>query len=250
MADQKFCRNCGAPNLPDAKFCANCSNAFVSDDAAAPLTAASAAPMPSWQQPTYSPSPEPPTIFGISRKWVVIGIVALVLLLTLGCVAMASQSPSTPTPTADATVMATATVKPTATQAKVTATPKPAVSSTDYSNAIAQHWTGLGYSIATPFKKTTIDGKEAYQGALSRAGISYKVTVIVTDTGSQASSYADTRIANYKAQGYVTEKVETLENGGEITVLAQGTHNVGIGAYGIIYGTNGPGVGIMEYTSY
>jgi hypothetical protein len=167
-------------------------------------------------------------------------------LLVSGCT---SNSP-TETPTAEATVMASATVKPTATQAKVTATPKPTVSSTDYSNAIAQHWTGAGYSIATPFKKTTIDGNEAYQGALSQAGISYKVTVIVTDTGSQASSYADTRIANYKAQGYVTEKVETLENGGEITVLAQGTHYVGIGAYKIIYGTNGPGVGIMEYTSY
>src|SRR5665647_267200 len=244
MTDQKYCRNCGAPNLPEAKFCANCSKAFVSGDAAAPLAAASAASTPWEQQPQYSPSPEPKTIFGLSRKMVVIGIIALVVLLTLGCVVMASQSPSSSTPT-PTTVAATATVKATATQTKVTATPKPTVSSTDYSNAIAQHWTGLGYSIATPFKKTTVDGKEAYQGTVSQAGISYQVTMIATSTESQALSYADTRIANYKAQGYVTENVQTLDNGGEYTVLAQGTHNVGIGAYSVIYGTNGPGVGIV-----
>lgn len=242
MTDQKYCRNCGAPNLPEAKFCANCSKAFVGGAAASPLAAASAAPSQAWQQPTYSSSPEPPKILGVSRKWVVIGIVALFVLLTLGCVVMASQSPSSSTPTPT-------TVAATGTQAKVTATPKPTAPSTDYSNAIGQHWTGLGYSIATPFKKTTIDGKEAYQGTISQAGISYKVTVILTGTESQASSYADTRIANYKAQGYVTENVKTDENGGEFTVLAQGTNNVGIGAYSVLYGTNGPGVAIMEYKS-
>ncbi len=125
MADQKYCRNCGAPNLPDAKFCANCSKAFVSGDAAAPLTAASVAPMPSGQQPQYSPSSEP-TIFGFSRKMVVIGIIALFVLLTLGCVAIAMMPPSTPTPTptVQATVAPTATVKATATPAP-TATPRP-----------------------------------------------------------------------------------------------------------------------------
>jgi septal ring-binding cell division protein DamX len=127
MTDQKYCRNCGAPNLPEAKFCANCSKAFVSGDAAAPLAAASAASTPWEQQPQYSPSPEP-KIFGLSRKMVVIGILALVVVLTLGCIVMASQSPSssTPTPTAKATVAATATAKATATPTpKPTATPAP-----------------------------------------------------------------------------------------------------------------------------
>ena len=123
MADQKYCRNCGAPNLPEAKFCANCSKAFVSGDAAAPLTAASAAAMPWEQLPQSDPSPEP-TIFGLSRKFVVIGIIALFVLLTLGCVAMAMTSPTTPTPTVQATVAPTATVKATATPIP-TATPKP-----------------------------------------------------------------------------------------------------------------------------
>src|SRR5665647_1555915 len=108
MADQKYCRNCGAPNLPDAKFCANCSKAFVNGNAAAPLAAASAASTPWEQQPQYSPSPEP-KIFGLSRKMVVIGILALVVVLTLGCIVMASQSPSSSTPTP--------TAKPTATPA-------------------------------------------------------------------------------------------------------------------------------------
>src|SRR5665811_488126 len=88
MTDQKYCRNCGAPNLPEAKFCANCSKEFVSAASAAPPSAASAAAVP-WEQPTYSPSPEPPKILGFGRKWVVIGIVALFVLLTLGCVVMA-----------------------------------------------------------------------------------------------------------------------------------------------------------------
>jgi len=120
MADQKYCGNCGGLNPPDAEFCANCGKAFVSAAASPPYAAPSAAPMPWEQQPQYSPSPEP-KIFGFSRKWVVIGIIALVVLLTLGCVAMARQSPSsTPTPMAKATVMPTAIVK-----ASVTPKPSP-----------------------------------------------------------------------------------------------------------------------------
>ena len=123
MADQKYCRNCGAANPPEAKFCANCSKEFVSAASAAPPSAASAAAMPWERQPQYSSSPEP-TIFGFSRKMVIIGIIALFVILTLGCVAIAMTSPSTPTPTVQATVAPTATVKATATPVP-TATPRP-----------------------------------------------------------------------------------------------------------------------------
>jgi hypothetical protein len=117
MANERYCPNCGEPNLPDAQFCAKCGNAFVSAAASPPRTAPPAAP--SWQQQPYSPSPQPRTIFGLSRKAIVIGIVVVLLLLTLGCVAILSTPSSSPTatPTVKATVAATATVKATATPA-------------------------------------------------------------------------------------------------------------------------------------
>ena len=129
MADQKYCRNCGGLNPPDAEFCASCGKVFVSAAASPPYAAPAAASMPWEQQPKYSSSSEP-TIFGFSRKWIVIGVVALFVLLTLGCVAVARMSPSTPTPTAQATVVPTATLKATATPTvkatpKATATPTP-----------------------------------------------------------------------------------------------------------------------------
>lgn len=123
MADQKYCRNCGGPNPPDAEFCASCGKPFVSAASSPPYAAPAASSMPWEQQPKYSSSSEP-TTFGFSRKWIVIGVVALFVLLTLGYVAVARMSPSTPTPTAQATVAPTASVKATATL-KATATPKP-----------------------------------------------------------------------------------------------------------------------------
>jgi len=124
MADQKYCRNCGGLNPPDAEFCASCGKAFVSAASSPPYAAPAAASMPWEPQPKYSSSSEP-KIFGFSRKWVIVGILAVFVLLTLGCVAMASNSSrSTPTPTAQATVAPTATVKATATL-KATPTPTP-----------------------------------------------------------------------------------------------------------------------------
>jgi hypothetical protein len=38
MANQKYCRNCGSPHLPDAKFCANCGASFARTAAPSPYT--------------------------------------------------------------------------------------------------------------------------------------------------------------------------------------------------------------------
>ena len=207
MANEKYCRNCGALNLPEAKFCANCSKAFVSGDAAASSTAASTAPSQSWQQPTYSPSPEPPTIFGISRKWVVIGIVALVLLLTLWCVAMASQSPSssTATPTVKATVAATATVKASAT-VKATATPTPSGGSTqDFVKIFESNLKSDGYTVVSSASPTTFQGRAAYEGTYLKDGQTYQVTFIRMASNSEALSYQQQLINGYVAQGYTKD---------------------------------------------
>ena len=210
MADQKYCGNCGGLNPPDAEFCANCGKAFVRAAASPPYAAPSAASMPGEQQPQYSQSPEP-TIFGFSRKMVLIGVVALFVILTLGCVAVAMTSPSTPTPTAQATVAATATVKATATPTvKATATPKPTATSTpDYSSTLNSNtgWLGQGYQISTPFKKTTVNGREAYVGSLTKTGFTMPVQIFPMSSYSDAVSYREQLINNYKAQGYTTSKI-------------------------------------------
>jgi hypothetical protein len=215
MADQKYCRNCGAPNPPEAKFCANCSKEFVSAASAAPPSAASAAAVPWEQLPQSDPSPEP-TIFGISRKFVVIGIIALFVLLTLGCVAIAMTSPSTPTPTVQATVAPTATVKATATPVP-TATPKPTAkpTATPEASVTASNelrlslfttlMEGKGYKSVTPFTKTTENGKTVYKGAMqdTSSGITFDMTLYPTDTLSNAVTLQNQKISSYKAMGYV-----------------------------------------------
>lgn len=60
MADQKYCRNCGAPNRPTAIFCANCGTAF-SRAATLPQTAPSSAPSPLTK-------PQPKDLAKTSRK--------------------------------------------------------------------------------------------------------------------------------------------------------------------------------------
>jgi zinc-ribbon domain len=60
MADQKYCRNCGAPNRPTAIFCTNCGNAFARA-ATLPQTAPSSAPSPLTK-------PQPKDLAKTSRK--------------------------------------------------------------------------------------------------------------------------------------------------------------------------------------
>jgi len=127
MADQRYCRNCGTPNLPDAKFCANCGSAFVSAAATPPLTAPS-----KYKSAQSSPAP--------AQRWlaprqVVYGLAGLLVVLILIGTLAAAMSPSVPPastaptamPSAQASLAATvaATPKPSTTvvPAKATATP-------------------------------------------------------------------------------------------------------------------------------
>ena len=209
---QKYCRNCGGPNPPDAEFCASCGKAFLSTASSLPYAAPVAASMPWEQQSKYSSSSEP-KIFGFSRKWVIVGVLAVFVLLTLGCVAMASNSSSsTPTPTAHATVVPTATVKATATP-KPTATPTPDYSSTLNSNT---GWLGKGYQISTPFKKTTVNGREAYVGSLTKSGVTMPVQIFPMSSFTNAVSYREQLINDYKAQGYTTSDI--TDNGWQGTL--------------------------------
>ena len=172
----------------------------------------------------------------------IIAIIVLLLVVAVsasGClggggndVGPAATATPTTVPTVKATVKATVTVK---------RTPKPTA---DYSKQIEQHWINEGDYIIVPFTKTTVDGKEAYKGSVSDGSYTYKVTAVLTSTSSEASSYGNTLISNYKSQGYVTENAKSDSDN---IVLAKGTSIVAIGMYGVVYGTNSPGVAILEY---
>lgn len=161
MTNQKYCRNCGEPNLPDAKFCASCGKAFVSAAETPPLTAPSAKLSPDkwktpWNQPSQSSQPR---TVGVSRKMIVVGIVVLFILLTMGCVAVAVMTPNTPTatPTVKATVAATANVK-------ATATP----TGTAMTDRLDTSFRNQGFTVVTPFTQTTNRyGNVVYSGTIN-----------------------------------------------------------------------------------
>jgi hypothetical protein len=87
---------------------------------------------------------------------VAIGIVALFVLLTLGCVAIGMTSPSTPTPTVQATVAATATPKATARAATATPSGQGTASDNDYS--MTAKYQG-GYTESNPYMQPDAGNK-------------------------------------------------------------------------------------------
>ena len=185
MTNQKYCRNCGEPNLPDAKFCASCGKAFVSAAETPPLTAPSAKPSPDkwktpWNQPSQSSQPR---TVGVSRKIIVVGIVVLFILLTLGCVAVAVMTPNTPTPTptVKATVAATATVK-------ATASP----TGTAMTDRLDTSFRNQGFTVVTPFTETRNQyGNLVYTGSIDDGDTvlqqyQHKLTIEVVSDRSNA----------------------------------------------------------------
>ena len=211
MVDQKYCRNCGTPNLPDAKFCANCGATIVSAAASPSGTAPSAAPTPLRQQAPYSPPPRPRTIFGLSRKMIVVGLVVVVLLLTLGCVALMANTPSTTT-TTNPTATQAATTPPQAT-ATPTATPTSSGLSTQEIVTVAESaLTSQGYTVVSPASPTTFQVRTAYAGVYSKDGQTYEVTFIRMGSNSDALSYQQQLINGYVAQGYTKDTASSTSD--------------------------------------
>lgn len=162
---------------------------------------------------------------------VLIGIVAVA-----GCVSSSpTATPTVPT-TPTAAPVATATPAPTAAPAKAQST------GTDYSKAIEQNWVSQGYSITTPFVKTTVDGREAYQGAVTDSNGTYHITEVLTSTIADAQSYASARLSGFESQGYT---VVSNSDGKAILTNSNGDL-AGVAQYSLVYGTNSPGVGIIE----
>jgi hypothetical protein len=61
--------------------------------------------------------------------------------------------------------------------------------------------------ISTPFKKTTLNGRVAYVGSLTKTGYTADVQVFPASSYSSAVSYREQLITNYKAQGYTTSDI-------------------------------------------
>jgi len=226
MDEQKYCRNCGEPTLPNAVYCANCGAAFAA--ASPPRTAPSAQPSPSPRQPPYTPPYTPPprsrTIFGLSRKMIAVGLVVVVLLLTLGCVALMANAPTT-TPTATPA----ATTPPQATTTKTTPTASPTASGPSTQDLVTVFEgviTNQGYTVVSSASPTTFQGRAAYAGVYSKGGQTYDITFIRVGSNSEALSYQQQLINGYVAQGYTKDTASSTSDmwiGNHITSSSTGT---------------------------
>jgi hypothetical protein len=172
-------------------------------------------------------------------------IICIVFVLAVGvtgCVTSNTSPTTAPTATPVPTATPTApTATPTAPTAAPTAAPK--ATGNDYSKAIEQNWVSKGYTVATPFIKTTVDGREAYQGAVTDSnGTTAHVTLILTSTIADAQNYASTRLSGFESQGYTV----VSNSNGEAVLTNSNGDVAGVAQYSVVYGTNSPGVGIIE----
>ena len=177
-------------------------------------------------------------------KLAVLSVIILMLAVgATGCITSTNKS-TNPTTAPEATAQAT--VEPTATPtAAPTKTPTVSPTSTPTDSNIAgieQNFISKGYTIVTHFTKTTFDGKVAYKGTVKDSSGSYRITAILTSTQAQATSYADSLVAQYKANGFTVDS----NNGNYQYILSRGYTTAGIAAYSVVYGTGSPGVAILE----
>ena len=182
-------------------------------------------------------------------KLAVLSVIILMLAVgATGCIS-SNNNPNNPTnpttaPVATATAAPSqATVKPTAAAPTKTPTATPTTPPTDSNIAgIEQNFISKAYTIVTHFTKTTFDGKVAYKGTVKDTSGSYKITAILTSTQAEATSYADSLVAQYKANGFTVDS----DNGNYQYILSKGYTTAGIAAYSVVYGTGSPGVAILE----
>ncbi len=85
---------------------------------------------------------------------------------------------------------------------------KPA--SSDYSSKLNHLpvWSKSGYKVSTPFKKTTVYGRDAYVGAVSKQRNTYHVLVFPAHTYKSALTYRDQLVHSFKALGYRTHSIQ------------------------------------------
>lgn len=141
-------------------------------------------------------------VFGISTKMIIVGIIALLLLLTLGCVAIMSTPSSGPTATP--MVTATPTVKATATPKATTAPPTLTQAQL---NTFENGMVGKGYIVTKHLAQSgtagsSYVGSTFYTGELSKSGIPYAYNIEVCKDQKTADKQFDLAVSNVKGLGF------------------------------------------------
>lgn len=239
MGHEKYCQSCGARNQPYAAVCADCGNSFIPSPESTPTTPP---PPPQQEEPLPPPQqeeplgyellsyessdatpPEPPRRF--KKRYVLYGVlVILSLFVVAGLISASQQTANRPiaTPTTLASVIATiaptseasASVTVTATSnasATASATPSTTPSqSPDYTSRLNSVGLGAGLTSASPFEKVTINGKQAYEGTLTKNGQTYNAQVYPMNSYSEALAFKNQLTSVYKSQGYTTYSPSTV----------------------------------------
>jgi len=213
VTEQKYCPNCGKPNLPDAAYCANCGAGFGSASPAPPRPVSSAvrptAPNSSGQQPPYSPPPQPRRRF--KKRYVLYGLVVL-LVLGMAVSAMSggnnqSQSAVSSTPASTAQAPA-AQATPSAAPVAPSNVPSGIASDGVLTNAqLAVFDNGMvsdGYTITQHLTAngTAADGSPMYSGQMVKYGVTFDYMLISCTSSTNANSNYQNMISTAQGMGF------------------------------------------------
>ena len=251
MANEKFCKNCGARNQPYAAFCADCGESFIPSATSAPeppvprpeehlgdeergkyVGLKSASPPPQPEEPlgelSYPPSSEEPPR-GWRKRYILYGVLALLLLsLVAGAISASQQiaNRSVASPTPQASVSVAATVAPNASP-----TTQPASSSLpDYTSRLNAAGLGAGLTTVSPFERVTANGRQAYVGTLAENGKTYNAQVYPMNSYSEALAFKDQLISGYTSQGYTAYNPGTADASLNLWYGLSGQTLVGVSA--------------------
>ncbi|MFZ0926175.1 MAG: hypothetical protein WCE82_02825 [Halobacteriota archaeon] len=237
MDNEKFCKNCGARNQPYAAICADCGESFIAPATSPPKASpapppeepsrdeewgkyaglSSESPPPPPEEPlsgeqSYPSPPEEPSRRPFKKRYILYGVLILLLLSTVAGAISASQQTanrSAASPTIRASIGATTPTPQTS--ASVAATVTPSASSTpqqttsnlpDYASRLNTAGLGAGLITVSPFERVTANGKQAYVGTLMENGKTYNAQVYPMNSYSDALAFKNQLISAYKSQGY------------------------------------------------
>ncbi|MGZ4847245.1 MAG: hypothetical protein ACXV2E_05970 [Halobacteriota archaeon] len=146
---------------------------------------------------------------GFIRRHKVLSVVGIVvLLLALGGMSLVTAPP-----------------RITQNVATVTPTPTP-----DYRTQLQNNMQNAGYSVVTPFTKTTVNGHDVYTGVVLKTGVRFNLQYTITKTTTEATNLREQKIAEYKAKGYTSAGSDTINKGYDFWNGVSGAQTVSIGA--------------------
>jgi hypothetical protein len=112
----------------------------------------------------------------------------------------------------------------------------------DYTNQITSVYQRLGFSIVSPFTRTTVAGINAYVGFVRGNQTLFEITVFPRSSHADAQSFQQTAVQQFESQGFVTIKSSAEMWAGEL-------NNTVVGVYASSGGdspTGSPAVVLMQ----